>query len=293
MTWVLGMSSGPIGGGFIASDVRITVEKTHYEAVQKIHPLAWCVLGGFSGSVLLGFDAIQLAQRRWQESLEERRLVVPSEVARHLGRDLRYAWEQEQGNFDADHKARGLSLLILGVNPSPRPPAHPEGIPWNPSDAFILRAPSFEPYEVPRGEPRSIGSGSNIPDYADALSEWLADPEATYSFLGLAAALAGVRLSAHDACPDETISESLQVFRLDAEGDCLGEYLGPDHVVHIARSPQEYRDLAQNKGFTAADAVASRRTCTTACKGRVASRTPRTLPTTRPLSNLRNVRPPR
>jgi hypothetical protein len=41
VTWVIGLSRGPIGGGFIASDVRITAGATYYEAVQKIHPLAF------------------------------------------------------------------------------------------------------------------------------------------------------------------------------------------------------------------------------------------------------------
>jgi hypothetical protein len=258
MTWVIGMSRGPIGGGFIASDVRITVGTTYYEAVQKVHPLAWCVLGGFSGSVLLGFDAVQMAQRRWKDSLKERRLVAPSEVARHLGRDLRDAWEQEKGNFDAEHKRGGLSLLIVGVNPSPRPAAHPEVMPWHPSDAFILRAPPFEPCKVPRGEPRSIGSGSSIPEYEDAICKWLADPGASSMFPELAMALLAVRDSAHEARSEETISESLQIIRLDPEGEGLGDYLGPDHSVRIARNAQEFRDLAQDEGFTAADAVASR-----------------------------------
>jgi hypothetical protein len=62
-----------------------------------------------------------MTQGRWKDSLEQHRLAAPSEVARHLGRDLRYAGEQGQGNFDGAHKARGLSLLILGVNPAPRP----------------------------------------------------------------------------------------------------------------------------------------------------------------------------
>lgn len=260
MTWVIGMSHCPIGGGFIAADTRITVKTTtgttYYEAVQKIHPLAWRVLGGFSGSVLLGFAAVRMAQRRWRDTLEQRQLVAPSEVARYLGRDLRHAWEQEQGDFDSNHKRHGLSLLLVGENPLPRPPTHPTVMPWNPSDAFILRSPKFEPHELPHGEPRSIGSGSNIEEYRGALSEWLADQGRTSPFLGLVAALAGARMSTHEARPEETISESLQIIRLDAEADDWGEFVEPSDV-RIARNAQDYKDLAHAERFNAVDAVGS------------------------------------
>jgi hypothetical protein len=192
----------------------------------------------------------------WRSTLAEPRyLVAPSEVARHLGRDLRHAWGREQGLFDRAHKQLGLSLLIVGVNPSPRPPAHPAGMPWIPSDGFVLRSPSFEPFELPRREPRSIGSGSKIPEYARILSKSLRESATTSSFLELAAALAGVRSSAHEERAEETVSESLQAIRLNPQGEHFGESFEPGDV-RIARNAQDYRDLARREGFIAAEAVA-------------------------------------
>jgi hypothetical protein len=63
-------------------------------------------------------------------------------------------------------------------------------------------------------------------------------------------------MSAEEARPEETVSQSLQIFRLSTMGKNWGEYLGPDPSVRIARNVGEYLELARVERFCAADAVA-------------------------------------
>jgi len=58
MTWVVGASS-IFGYGIILSDVRATFpDKSQVDLVKKAHPLGRYIIGGFSGSIKIGFTLL-------------------------------------------------------------------------------------------------------------------------------------------------------------------------------------------------------------------------------------------
>jgi hypothetical protein len=72
MTWVIGASS-LFGHGAVISDIQVTFRTGQtVDLLQKAYPLGRFIVGGFSGSVLIGFRLLQ--------SLKDM-LKLPSEVA--------------------------------------------------------------------------------------------------------------------------------------------------------------------------------------------------------------------
>lgn len=58
MTWVLGASS-LFGYGVMLSDVQVSVGEKRFDILQKAYPLSNYILGGFAGSVQIGFMFLQ------------------------------------------------------------------------------------------------------------------------------------------------------------------------------------------------------------------------------------------
>jgi len=59
MTWIVGTAS-LFGNSILVSDICVTFtdnsgQQKHVDCIQKIYPLGQFVLGGFSGSVKIGF----------------------------------------------------------------------------------------------------------------------------------------------------------------------------------------------------------------------------------------------
>ena len=57
MTWVLGANT-EFGSVLMASDIRITLRGCEYDCLQKVYPLGFNIVGGFSGSVTIGMDTL-------------------------------------------------------------------------------------------------------------------------------------------------------------------------------------------------------------------------------------------
>jgi len=70
MTWIVGTGT-MFGHAVLASDIHATLKygkgEEHYiDCLQKIYPLGKFVVGGFAGSVKIGFSIISSLHRRAQ-----------------------------------------------------------------------------------------------------------------------------------------------------------------------------------------------------------------------------------
>lgn len=63
MTWIVGTNS-PFGHAVLSSDIyvtfteKLTGKKNYKDCVQKVYPLGRFIVGGFSGSIRIGFEII-------------------------------------------------------------------------------------------------------------------------------------------------------------------------------------------------------------------------------------------
>lgn len=57
MTWIVGCNT-IFGQGLIASDVRVTVNNSHHDILNKVYEVGRYLICGFSGSVFIGFEMI-------------------------------------------------------------------------------------------------------------------------------------------------------------------------------------------------------------------------------------------
>ena len=132
--------------------------------VQKLHAVAPWILLGFSGSVELGLRAVNDVRAQYGQ-LPPGAFWYPGRVAWHFARRLRWAWPQ----LDKALTDGGLELLLLGAVPA-------QSVGSSGCPGYMLRSPSFRLEVLPQGAPCSIGSGSNLQNYIDAL-HGVVDPD--------------------------------------------------------------------------------------------------------------------
>lgn len=168
MTWIVGASS-LFGYGAVISDVQVTLAngKT-LDVVQKAYPLGRFVVGGFAGSVCIGFRLVDSFRKMLQ---------LPSDVASHKAWDPIWAakeWTPKaQAIFAAAPEAEkrlGAKFLIVGVSPNQY---------FAGSQIAKVKVVRFSsPYFLPQFLRESmalchIGSGSKVPAYKRAIKPLL------------------------------------------------------------------------------------------------------------------------
>jgi hypothetical protein len=185
MTWVVGLRSG-FGYAAVMSDVQVTwrsQDKT-LDCLQKVYPIAPYMVAGFAGSVRIGFALlIDLYRCVNFPGREEEGAVNTRIVAQRWWRRARKIFSTQEPSL----RELGAQLLLAGISAGER-----EGdAQWDRSDVIILRSSEgFEPRYAKILEALSIGSGSNIDEYAKVLRnlhEWIL-PVAGASSGGLALA---------------------------------------------------------------------------------------------------------
>lgn len=168
MTWIVGASS-LFGYGVVISDVQVTLHdgKT-IDIIQKAYPLSNYIIGGFAGSVMIGFMLLQnLATILQVPSGQESYAWDPVEIANYwspIARDIFASAPLEE------RKLRSQFLLV-GASPDPIKRGQPIG--WD-SEIYIIRfsSPEFTPrVMVKRNKICTIGSGSQVDKYKQLLRE--------------------------------------------------------------------------------------------------------------------------
>lgn len=174
MTWVVGAVS-PLGNAFIVSDTRVTFsDKTESDLVQKSYCLGRYMVGGFSGSVRIGFHL--LAHLRHQLKLDDEKGAWEPNV---VGR----AWSRQAAAIFASHpeneRRLGCSIILGGASPTMN---NGDG-PWAKTYLMRLAAPSFAPGFSRNGfAALQIGSGQSVKPYRQLVRSYFRDPRLIVNF---------------------------------------------------------------------------------------------------------------
>jgi len=163
MTWVIGVNS-MFGIAILVSDVCVTFtlpsgEKRYLDCLQKIYPLGRCVIGGFSGSVRIGFRMMEYLRRQFEICPENSRWDLDMISNTWLPRVVRRIFNLSPEN----EKKYGCSIILAGAHPTKN--RGDLAVPW--TDVVRLRSPDFKPEKVEQRNIISIGKGSVIDDYVD------------------------------------------------------------------------------------------------------------------------------
>jgi hypothetical protein len=167
MTWIVGAAAA-LGYAVGISDIRVTFgDGSERDCLQKIYPMARFVAAGFAGSVEIGFALLDGLAYQLRDAPEDQ-AFIPQEVAdcfAPLARDIFQS-------FPTDERALDSHLMLLGAHPT-----EDVGIPgYSRCSVHILRSPEFVPIVTPIGEVASIGSGSGVPPYREALASFSSNP---------------------------------------------------------------------------------------------------------------------
>ncbi len=160
MTWVIGRA-GLFGHAIGLSDIRITLsDGREFDCLQKIHLIGRQLVLGFAGSVALGLKIVSELSAALAVA-DGKGIWDPEFVAEMLPIGTRKLFE----SFPEEEKKLGCHLLLLSAHPT----KNDGSAPWARCYVHRFYSPNFKPLLAQRDEIVSIGSGSDIQQYKDAL----------------------------------------------------------------------------------------------------------------------------
>lgn len=167
MTWLVGTNTF-FGHAVIASDICVTFtsnsgETTYIDCLQKVYPLGKFIIGGFAGSVRIGFYLIGHLQTELS-ILDEGNVWDLDIIANTwLPRVVRRIFNSSP----SDEKNLGVSIILASVHPTKNGP-----FPKTPLTlVYKFNSPNFEPQEAAQNEVFGIGSGAGIIDCMNNVNE--------------------------------------------------------------------------------------------------------------------------
>lgn len=265
MTWIVG-TAPPFGFSILVSDICVTFirpdgSKHHADCLQKIHPLGPFVLGGFSGSVRIGFRILRTLQLEFSKVPEGEAWSIDVPAHTWLPRLVRRVFRTAPDT----EKALGSSIILASAHPT----RNRGDAPWPWTDIHVFSHPDFDPVKAASLEVVAIGRGAAIGPYMDALRASCAD----FSFMEAVVAGEGAQamMLAHSLStkiaegPVPGISTLFQVGLVTR-----GRYAIQDHeyTVYeadgtrvefkfpvIARGWKEFETLCRQSSWTAEEAI--------------------------------------
>jgi hypothetical protein len=265
MTWIIG-TAPPFGFSILVSDICVTFRRPdgteqRADCLQKIYPLGPFVLGGFSGSVRIGFGILAILQMEFSKAPAGQAWNIDVAVNTWLPRLVRRVFR----TAPSSEQALGSSIMLASAHPT----RNRGDAPWPWTDIYAFSRPNFEPVQAAPLKVEAIGSGAAIDPYMNALRASCAD----FGFMQAAVAGEGAQamIIAH------------RVSRLIAEGPVpgistlfqIGLVTRGRHAVHnheytvheadgtqvefkfppIARSWRELETLCRQSSWTAGEAI--------------------------------------
>ncbi|MCX5681960.1 MAG: hypothetical protein NT079_06825 [Candidatus Omnitrophica bacterium] len=216
MTWVIGGAT-PFNYGVIIPDIKVTFSNgAPRDCLQKVYPVGNYILGGFAGSVKIGFMMLQDLRDflKLDDGESENKAWRPGWVAENWQHRARKIFESAEEN---EKKAR-CQIILVGAHPT-----EDVGIPgWARIYISILDCPAFVPNTTKGGNNfLSIGSGSGVDEFKKALKD-----SKDFEAMKFEEAIEGgwsfmVSLAAREAIernPDKGISEHLHIMRVSGQG---------------------------------------------------------------------------
>ncbi len=171
MTWIIGTAPA-FGFSILVSDICVTFTRPdgseqRADCLQKIYPLGRFVLGGFSGSVQIGFHILATLHMEFSKIPEGQAWNIDVAVHTWLPRLARRAF----WTAPAPQQALGSSIILASAHPT----RNRGDAPWPWTDIYVFSRPNFEPVKAASLEVVAIGSGAAIDSYMDALRASCAD----------------------------------------------------------------------------------------------------------------------
>lgn len=192
MTWIVGTST-LFGFSILVSDICVTFvhgdgSQHHADCLQKIYPLGPFVLGGFSGSVRIGFRILGALRNELCKPPEGSAWSIDVPAHTWLPRLVRRIFRT---SLDAD-QVLGSSIILASAHPT----RNRGDAPWPWTDVHVFSHPDFRPVKAKPLEVVAIGKGAAVGPYMDALRVLCAD----FSFMEIAVAGEGAQamMLAHD-----------------------------------------------------------------------------------------------
>lgn len=247
MTWIIGRA-GPFGHAVGVSDIRITLaDGTEYDCLQKLYKIGNQLVLGFAGSVAIGLEAA--AQMSTALNLSgSNGSWDPLYIAESLPIGTRKLFK----SFPEEERVLGCQLMLLSTHPT----QNDGSAPW--ARCFIHRysAPDFIPVQAAPAQIVSIGSGSGIKRYADALKS-LEDDMNMFKlevgfFGGAGIALMSSLTSLLRRVPQPGISSYLQVCLVGRDRVRLGGFSreGSEAIPKLARNKHELNRILGELGVS-------------------------------------------
>jgi hypothetical protein len=167
MTWIVGAAAST-GYAVGVSDIRVSFGNgQELDCLQKLYPMARFIAAGFAGSVEMGFRMLDALAYQLRGAPSDQ-AFLPQEVADCFAPLAKDIFE----GASAASRDLGSQIILLGAHPT-----EDLGIPgWARCTVHVLKSPDFVPQPSPIGQVVSIGFGSQIETYRDALSRFSADP---------------------------------------------------------------------------------------------------------------------
>ncbi|BCY17361.1 MAG: hypothetical protein GYA12_15275 [Chloroflexi bacterium] len=160
MTWIIGRAT-PFGNSIGISDIQITLnDGTTIDCLQKIYKIGNQMALGFAGSVAIGLENVY-------QITTALNIKSPKQMwdPRKIAETLPYGAKKLFNSFSQEEQDLGCQLLLLGVHPNENDGPSP----WAKCYVYKFSSPDFEPIRSNGVEIVSIGSGSGIKKYVDAL----------------------------------------------------------------------------------------------------------------------------
>ena len=164
MTWVIG--AAPLLGAYAAvvSDTRVTFgDGSSADLVRKVYPIGPFLVGGFAGSVQIGFDLLASIAEYLHIPPEESAGVAwqPEYVAEHWAPIAKAVFDSAPNV----QKELGSQFLLAGPHPN-------EDLIPGRARPYVVRLswPLFEP-EIINAGALGIGSGDAVQTYSEGLRD--------------------------------------------------------------------------------------------------------------------------
>lgn len=154
MTWIVGTTS-IFGHAILAADVCVTFampngQRTYLDCLQKIHPLGRFVVGGFAGSIRIGFAIVEALSKRFRDIPETHAIDLESMAPVVLPQMVKTIFEASPPL----EQSAGCQVIIGWVHPTRNRDGCPWPSPW--SYVYSLSSPDFQ---VVRDRPLARLSG--------------------------------------------------------------------------------------------------------------------------------------
>ena len=160
MTWIVGRA-GPFGHAIGISDIRVTIPGNgEFDCLQKIYRIAGNIALGFAGSVQIGLEVV--AQITTALNIEEEnKLWNPLYIANLFTAGTKHIFNKYAQKIPNPE----THFLLFSAHPTKDDGAAP----WARCYVHRFRSPEFAPEIAQQSAIVSIGSGSHINEYKEAL----------------------------------------------------------------------------------------------------------------------------